>query len=227
MKNAELMHDLRMPLQLMMSCAQLLELEIGENKRAQGYLHMLLNNAAEMQRMLTDQLEDLHSDSQSSDFVRSDLVQRTWDIYTRCQLYAGRKGIKLSFHSNVAHLDLALDEDKYRRILFNLISNALKFTPENGKVRIIVRALGDYVEIDVADNGCGIDADRLNSIFDLHETDGGYGYGLYIARKYASEMGGTVRATSAPGNGSVFTIRLPVRSITSAQQKQPFSAASM
>lgn len=214
--NAELMHDLRMPLQLMMSCAQLLEMEVGENERAKGYVQMLLGNAMEMQRMLGGAMEQLRPESGAARFVRSDLVQCTWEVYTRCQLYAGRKGVKLTFHANCDRLELALDEEKYSRILLNLVSNALKFTPGSGKVRIAVRALGDFAEVEVADNGCGIAPERLKSIFELHETDDGYGYGLYIARAYAQQMGGSLNAVSAPGEGSAFTVRLPVRSVKEA-----------
>lgn len=206
MKNAELMHDLRMPLQLMMSCAQLLEMEIGENARAHGYVEMLMGSAREMQRMLTGGLSDCPTLSR----VRSDLVARTWEAFTRCQLYAGRKNIRLDFHASTDRLEMMLDETMYSRILLNLISNALKFTPEGGNVRIAVRAMGDFAEVDVSDNGCGIAPERIDSIFSLHETSGGYGYGLYICREYAGEMGGSLAVISSPGCGSTFTLRLPV-----------------
>lgn len=223
-KSAELVHDLRMPLQLMVSCAQLLEMEVGENERAKEYVRMLVGNAMEMQRMLTGAMEMLRPEAGAATPVRSDLVQRTWEVYTRCQLYAGRKGVKLTFHANCDRLELALDEEKYRRILLNLVSNALKFTPDGGRVRIVVRALGDFAEVDVSDNGCGIDADRLNTIFELHETDSGYGYGLYIARAYAHQLGGNLSVDSIPGRGSTFTLRIPVRSVQAARREAELAA---
>lgn len=216
--NAELVHDLRMPLQLMMSCAQLLEMEVGENERAKGYVRMLLGNAMEMQQMLAGTMEQMRPEAGGMQYVKSDLVQRTWAAYTRCQLYAARKGVKLTFHSNCDRLALALDEEKYGRILSNLISNALKFTPEGGRVKIVVRALGDFAEVDVADNGCGIAPERQKRIFDLHETENGYGYGLFIAREFAERLGGSLDVCSAPGEGSTFTLRLPVRSVSAAQK---------
>ena len=214
--NAELMHDLRMPLQLMMSCAQLLEMEVGENERARNYVEMLLGNAKEMQRMLGGALEQLRPENGAPMFVRSDLVQQTWKVYVRCQLYAGRKNIHLGFHANCDHLAMALDEEKFSRILLNLVSNALKFTPEGGKVNIEVQAMGDFAQVVVTDNGCGIETERIESIFGLHETDAGYGYGLYIARMFAEQMGGSLCAASDPGKGSSFTLRLPVRSVKAA-----------
>lgn len=217
-KNAELMHDLRMPLQLICSCGQLLEEEVGENERAQEYIKMLLNGAAEMQRMLSGALEASRPGADAVRFARVDLISRTWEICARCQLYAGRKDIRLGFHANADRLELALDEEKYTRILMNLLSNALKFTPEGGRVRVQVRALGDFAEVRVSDNGCGIAPDRIDSIFEPHETDGGYGYGLYIARAYAHMLGGELRAASEPLHGSAFTLRLPVRSVEAAQR---------
>lgn len=214
--NAELVHDLRTPLQLMMSCAQLLEAEVGENARARGYVQMLLGNVRQMQKMLTGTMERMRPEAGETVFVKSDLVQRTWEAYTRCQLYAARKGIRMSFHANCDRLPLALDEEKYGRILSNLISNALKFTPEGGCVRIVVRALGDFAEVDVEDNGCGIAPERQGRIFDLHETDGGYGYGLYIAREYARRLNGGLEVCSVPGEGSTFTLRIPVQSVAAA-----------
>ena len=83
-------------------------------------------------------------------------------------------------------------------------------------MQVRVRALGDFVEISVQDDGCGIAPERMERIFDLHETETGYGYGLYIAREYAHLLGGGLCAESEPGRGSVFTLRLPVRSVECA-----------
>lgn len=214
--NAELLHDLRMPLQLVVSCAQLLEMELAENERAQGYVKMLQSSVMEIQRMLTGALEKRRPEAGAVRFERCELVGFTWESCARCQLQAQRKGVRLSFHANCDRLTLALDEEKYGRILMNLISNALKFTPEGGAVQVRVHAMGDFAEIIVTDDGCGIAPERLDHIFDLHETETGYGYGLYIVREYASMLGGGISVKSAPGKGSAFTLRLPVRSVESA-----------
>jgi len=216
--NAELLHDLRMPLQLVSSCAQLLEREVAQNKRAMGYVEMLLGSVRQMQHMLTDSLERRRPEAGEVHFERCELVCHTWELCARCQLYAQRSGAQLLFHANCDRLELALDEEKYGRILMNLLSNALKFAP-GGTVQVCVRALGDYVEISVQDNGCGVAPERMERIFDLHETDTGYGYGLYIAREYARLLGGSLSAESEPGKGSVFTLRLPVRSLERSREE--------
>ena len=214
----ELVHDLRLSLQTITSCAQLLETEVEQNERARDYVRMLLGSAAEMSRMLTAELERRRPEAGAVRWTRSDLVSRTWEIFTRYRLYAERKGIALSFHANIDRLPLALDEEKYGRILSNLMSNALRYTPAGGHVRLQVRALGDAAEVDVRDDGCGIAPERLGQIFELHTTDEGYGYGLYIARQYARRMRGELIAVSEPTRGSTFTLRLPVRSVEAARR---------
>ena len=77
---AELMHDLRMPLQVIYSCAQLLEEEVGGNARARGYVQALLSGAAEMQQMLAGALEASRPEAGEARFAREDLVSQTWEL---------------------------------------------------------------------------------------------------------------------------------------------------
>jgi signal transduction histidine kinase len=114
--------------------------------------------------------------------------------------------------------DVAADPEKAQQILLNLISNALKFTPEGGVVELSWERVGEQVAIRVSDTGIGIPADHLESVFDpfvqvessLTRTREGTGLGLAISRELARGMGGEVTAASQPGVGSVFTLCLPV-----------------
>lgn len=214
--DGELVHDLRIPLQLISGCAQLLEQELGQNARARGYVETLLGSVGQMQRMLSGAMERRRPEAGAVRWTRSDVVGRTWDVFSRCRLYADRAGVRMTFFANTDRLEMALDDEKYARILLNLLSNALKFTPRGGGVRLSVRALGDAVETEVADTGCGMSPERLERVFQLHETDFGYGCGLAIARDFAAQMGGSLTARSRPGEGSAFTLRLPVRSVEAA-----------
>lgn len=211
------MHDLRVSLQLVASCAQLLEDAVGQNQPALEYVQTLQQSAAEMQRMLCNEMERLRPEAGAMRWTASDLVARTWEIFTRYRLEAERRDVALSFHANVARLTTALDEEKFSRILSNLLSNALQYTPKGGQVRMEVRALGDRAEIDVEDDGCGVAPERIEKIFQRYETQSGYGYGLYIARQYAQRMGGNLAVQSMPGKGCTFTLRLPVRSVAAAR----------
>jgi signal transduction histidine kinase len=113
---------------------------------------------------------------------------------------------------------MLVDEERLRQIVVNLLSNAAKFTA-SGSIEVGARETGDSIEIAVTDTGIGIPAEKLELIFEEFEQAsagttrdyGGTGLGLAIARRLARLMGGDIRAESAPGAGSVFTLTLPLR----------------
>ena len=119
---------------------------------------------------------------------------------------------------------LTSDYIKCRHILQNLVSNAVKFTPD-GWVEITAGRSGDAIQIRVADTGIGIPAEQLAHIFDeFRQGDestsrkyGGAGLGLAIARKYARLLQGDIQVTSTPGNGSTFTLSLPLEFYPTAE----------
>jgi PAS domain S-box-containing protein len=115
-----------------------------------------------------------------------------------------------------APMRLTTDEEKLRQIVINLLSNAAKFT-ERGTIRVSATAANGAVAVAVSDTGVGIPADKIELIFEEFEQvdtsstriHGGTGLGLAIARRLARLMGGDIRADSAPGKGSTFTLILP------------------
>ncbi len=112
---------------------------------------------------------------------------------------------------------LTADPLRLRQAVGNLVSNAVRHTPEGGSVRITCRATSDAVLIEVADTGTGIDPADLPHVFDRFwradksrtRATGGSGLGLSIVRKLVEAHDGTVTADSVPGKGSQFTVRLP------------------
>jgi signal transduction histidine kinase len=150
--------------------------------------------------------------------------------------------VEIELHNSAAHhheLDAQVPESlprvladykTLRRVLCGLVENAIKYTPDSGRIRLSARAEEGSVRIDVSDTGCGIREEDIARIFDkfyrgrppsdldgnssngqgeLAET-GGVGLGLYLARTIIEEIGGTITVQSRVGRGSVFTIRLPV-----------------
>jgi signal transduction histidine kinase len=116
---------------------------------------------------------------------------------------------------------LAVQADRGRllQILFNLLSNALKFTPEGGQVRLTAATEGGFARIEVRDSGSGMTAEQMGRLFQpfsqVHDTKAitvpGTGLGLYICRGLAEAMGGRIEAASpGPGKGSSFRVRLPL-----------------
>jgi signal transduction histidine kinase len=113
---------------------------------------------------------------------------------------------------------IMVDEEKLRQIVLNLLSNAAKYTV-SGSIQVRARSANGSIELAVTDTGIGIPAEKLDVIFEEFEQAdarstreyGGTGLGLAIARRLARLMGGDIRAESAPGAGSTFTLTLPIR----------------
>jgi len=112
---------------------------------------------------------------------------------------------------------MLVDEDKTDQVLVNLLDNALNYTSPGGKVTLSARASGRMVQIEIADTGIGISAEDLPYIFERFyraeksrsRDRGGSGIGLTIAKKYVDSLGGDISVKSAPGQGTIFTLKLP------------------
>ena len=118
---------------------------------------------------------------------------------------------------------LPCDEALLRQVLVNLVENALKYSPDGGRVGVRVADDSDRVRIEVRDQGLGIPPSEQQRVFEkFYRLDpemargiGGSGLGLYISRKIVEQMDGSLSVRSAPGVGSTFTVVLPRRSTAS------------
>jgi CheY-like chemotaxis protein/anti-sigma regulatory factor (Ser/Thr protein kinase) len=135
---------------------------------------------------------------------------------------AAAKGLKLTLNASLAPARIVEDAGRLRQILFNLMSNALKFTHEGGVVltaRVETTELGDALILAVTDTGIGIPPDKLEEVFEsFRQVDSsttrtyeGTGLGLAICRRLAMAMGGNVEIESRMGEGSTVRVRLPLR----------------
>jgi signal transduction histidine kinase/ligand-binding sensor domain-containing protein/DNA-binding response OmpR family regulator len=150
---------------------------------------------------------------------------------------AEKKQIRFSYTAALKNLYTQFDHDKLERIIFNLLSNAFKFTSENGAVSVAISALkkdaATLLEIKVKDTGIGIPLNRHEKIFERyfqHEIPGtlmnqGSGIGLAITKEFVNLLGGTITVDSAEGKGSTFTVVLPVTEITPSIVVQAVSKA--
>ena len=138
---------------------------------------------------------------------------------------AEKKQIRFSYTALLKNLYTRFDHDKLERIIFNLLSNAFKFTSENGAVSVAVSCVkkdtDTQLEIKVTDTGIGIPANRHEKIFERffqHDLPGtmmnqGSGIGLAITKEFVNLLGGAISVESAEGKGSTFTVLLPVKEI--------------
>jgi signal transduction histidine kinase len=130
---------------------------------------------------------------------------------------AAKKAIRLETDLETAG-DVQADAGKLRQMLINLVSNAIKFTPNGGRVTIGALRLAESVEISVSDTGIGIAQPELEHLFeefrqvdsDITREQRGTGLGLALTRRYVELHGGQIRLATEVGKGSVFTLSLPL-----------------
>jgi signal transduction histidine kinase len=140
------------------------------------------------------------------------------DLGPLVEAQASKKRVELALLPPSAELTVLADRQRLQQILVNLVGNAIKFTPENGLIRVGAQRDGTTAAVFIRDTGMGIPSDRLQAIFDpfvqvedsLTRTATGAGLGLAISRDLARAMGGDLKVESTLGNGSTFTVVLPL-----------------
>ncbi len=211
-------HDLRTPLMRMRAGV---EDALQHEERPEPLREALMDCAEEAERInrMTSTLMDI-SEAESGalrlNLVHCDLHGLAAEAVDLYQLVAEEKGVVLSLESDTDDGVLALvDADRVRQVLANLLDNALKYTPEGGRVRVRTRRDGAWCELNVADTGTGIDPEDRPHIFDrLYRGDKsrsqrGLGLGLSLVQAVVQAHGGRIEVDSAPGEGAVFTVLLP------------------
>ncbi|WP_336724897.1 ATP-binding protein [Cellulosimicrobium cellulans] len=215
-------HELRSPVNSILGLTSLLadsHLD-GEQTQQVGFLR----ESAATLLTLVDELLDLARAEAGHEDVAPSLVDvaELLDELRGTTLPVVRPGVALRTVAEPG-LTLVTDRRLLSRVLRNLLTNAVKFT-DHGEVVLRAEADGEVVRFDVHDTGLGIPADQLDAVFEefvqvpnrLQPTVRGTGLGLPYARRTSEALGGTLVATSRPGEGSVFTLRLPSLSVDDA-----------
>ncbi len=213
----DMAHELRTPLATLQSHLEALIDGVWEPDPAR--LAGLHGEILRINRMVAD-MENLaryESDSLVLTPTRVDLVALSLTIVANHQPQFRKQGIDLAFSSDLAEAWISADSDKLSQAVINLLSNARKFTPSGGSVKVHVGGSKSGVSLSVSDTGIGIAAKDLPFVFErLYRADssraratGGSGIGLAITRAIVEAHGGNITATSEPGKGSELVIGLP------------------
>jgi DNA-binding response OmpR family regulator len=188
----------------------------------------LVNQLLDFRRMEVQEVKLNPSEGDIVGFVRE-------AVYSFTDL-SEKKNIALTFQSSVPALESVFDRDKLEKIIFNLLSNAFKFTPDHGQVAVSIELFQEggsrQLRLKVTDTGIGIALDKQDRIFerffqsDLPKSmvNQGSGIGLSITKEFVKAHGGTITVTSEPNQGSCFTVLLPVQEIT-AMAAEPVADA--
>ena len=218
---ANMSHEIRTPLNGVLGMAELLDAKIEEpeKKRMVGVIResgenllSILNDILDMSKIEAGKLV-----FETVPFRMSDLMPKVTDLYS---LKAEERGIELEVMTGSGADKPRLgDPHRVRQILNNLVSNAIKFTPDGGEVTVTVSArVGRPVVIEVKDSGIGMTEEQKASLFsDFTQADntitrrfGGTGLGLAIVGRLIEMMGGTIDVDSVPDRGSTFRVSLPL-----------------
>jgi signal transduction histidine kinase len=218
---ANMSHELRTPLNSVIGFSDVLSEQVFGplNDEQAQYVTDILDSGQHLLSLVNDILDLAKIEAGSMELARgpvvmSRLVERTIQMFRERAI---RLGIRLVGQVGEEVGQVEADERRLKQLLYNLLSNALKFTPEGGEVRIEVRRREGGVELRVSDTGVGIAADQLEKIFEsfyqvdstLSKNAQGTGLGLAVVRQIAELHGGTARACSTEGEGSTFIVELP------------------
>lgn len=239
-------HEIRTPLTLIISPLEKLMNEVTDPLHNQAY-RLMYRNAQRILRLI-NQLLDIRKIDKGLMFVKmreTDMVGFIDDIMQTFEYQANRKNINFHFVHEMDQLKAWIDLNNFDKVLVNILSNAFKFTPDNGEIIVTLNEgrnpadnspLKHYFEIIVTDNGMGIEADKIEKIFErFYQIDHsqtnvnfGTGIGLHLSRNLVELMHGIIFARNRVNvPGSEFVIRLPLGSAHLTDSEKEISDSSV
>ena len=228
-------HEFKTPLTLILSPLDYLLNHGHFDADTDDHLNMIKRNAERLKQLISQVIDFRKIELGKSTFSprNIDLIKLTTEICEFFKVYAKDKKIDFSFHAEMSTLVHRVDVDKLDKIIFNFLSNAFKYTADQGKIAVNIHQYsllnkhfrtgyvtadkldGAGIEIRVEDNGNGIEQDEIPLIFDrfyqgAKSMQTGTGIGLHLCREYASMHGGAIYVESQPGQGTRFSLILPI-----------------
>jgi len=234
---AMLSHELRTPLNAIFGWARMLQSAAMDEVTSRRAIDAILRNATAQVQLVEDLLDvsriitgKMRLDVQSLDL--KSVIESALDAV---QPAASAKGLKIETVLDPNAGPVVGAADRLRQVVWNLLMNAIKFTPRDGRIQVQLRKVKSHVEIVVSDNGEGIQPEILPFIFDrFRQGDstttrphGGLGLGLALVRHLVDLHGGRVRAASeGPGRGATFVVELPIAILSSEAGATPEASAA-
>ena len=210
-------HELRTPLTLIADPVEMLLEDSGIKGKSRELLKTVQRNAIALQQLVSNILDfrKIQNGKMELKLVRFDIVEALKVWIGDFKLTAERKKIKLHFIKDKFAGDnmIVADKEKIARVVFNLLSNALKYTPAGGDIFVDIATIGDKLRIDVRDTGKGIDKDEANKVFErFFQAKGaasGTGIGLALVKSFVELHNGEVKVESELDKGSDFIVVIP------------------
>jgi len=211
-------HEFRTPLTLIIGQLETLLAYNDLSNKVHNKLMKIYKNTNHLQRLITELL-DFRKQEQGFaklNVVSVELISYIKEIYESFHEYAINKKIRYRLEYSEPEIYVYIDPIQFQKAIYNLLSNAFKYTSQDGEIKIQVKASGEFLEIQIIDNGIGIPPESLSKIFDRfyqieYRSSGltlGTGIGLALTKEIIMAHKGTIEVDSTVNSGSVFTIRL-------------------
>jgi signal transduction histidine kinase/CheY-like chemotaxis protein len=225
---ATVSHELRVPLNAILGWVELARRD--PKVQMDRVLATVERNARAQARILEDMMDisRIVSGRLRLELSLVDVSRVLLDAVEAVRPSADAKGIALEVRLGQGLDETAADEDRLEQVIWNVLSNAVKFTPSGGRVEVAASREESGVVVRIADTGPGIPGNFLPHIFEpfrqgdnsTARTHGGLGLGMAIAKQLVVAHGGTIQADNQPGSGAVFTIRLPLRLVPALSEPE-------
>jgi len=213
-------HELKAPLSVLLAQLELMNYHLDDKSKLRGFLSVASQNSCRLTRLTGNLLDLLRIDAGrvKADLTVADIFSLLKDVCGSAVPYAKAKSIDLICEAPQYGRIMPVDVEKTERVLFNLLSNAIRFTEEKGRITVTIEDhLGKGIAFSVEDTGRGIPEDALCWLFDPARAASspaqkpeGAGLGLALVKSFVEILGGRIAAASKPGEGSKFTVELPV-----------------
>ena len=222
-------HEIRTPMTLIISPLEKLISENADVEKQKVY-QMMYRNGQRILRLI-NQLMDIRKIDKGLMFVKmreTDIISFIDDLIQTFEYQAKKRNIHFEFQHNEPKLDVWIDLNNFDKVLLNILSNAFKYTPENGEIMVLLTtgtdeteegALRNYFEIIISDTGIGLEEEKIERIFerfyqidnDQTKSNFGTGIGLHLARSLVELQHGVISARNKQnGQGSEFVVRMPL-----------------
>ncbi|MBP1221697.1 hybrid sensor histidine kinase/response regulator transcription factor [Flavobacterium sp. 1355] len=220
-------HDLRTPLTLITIPLQtILNKDLEEGLKAK--LGIVYKNVEQLMTLINSLLDfrKLDVGTEQLNLKAGDFVYYIEERCTLFQSYATDRNIKFSYTSEMESLLMKFDSVKVQKILFNLLSNAFKYTPDGGSINLHIYKENKNICVTISDTGQGIPDYEKKNIFERfyqaeqNKENTGSGIGLHIVREYIAMHGGSISVKNNVPKGSIFTFSLPIQKVKDQEQIQ-------
>jgi len=224
---SNLSHELRTPLTLILGVITLLEKSLKESKVEDMEMNMekkikiLKQNCYQLLRLVNNLIDMTKLDAGyfELELEECNIVNVVEDITMSCVEYIENRGIQVEFDTDVEEKIIACDPEKVERIVLNILSNAIKFTPTGGKITVYLMDKVDEVSISIKDTGIGMPEEKMNTIFErfiqidksFTRSHEGSGIGLSLVKSLVEMHEGNIKVESEYGKGTEFTINFPAK----------------